>query len=111
MADSKFVTLLLKIQRATERKSVNWQATVSDQEFQAIISGFVVRIVHENQDDYSLRITTSDGGLIEEATDVEITRLEDANVNGFEVMSSIFKGARSKAMGGDAAIDAILKEL
>lgn len=117
MMDDKFISLVNKIDKKTAAGDLSWEKTVSDQEFQANLASFVIRIRLEMQGpepDYILTLVDKSGVELETISDVYLSGLLKNTFSaetGFTLMERIFKSAKRKALGLDKIIDKLISEL
>ncbi len=116
MTSKKNVTLLVRILERTKEDAIKWEATHSDETFQASFPTFSIRIsrihypVEYPEDDginYQLDIYNKDGKLIEE---IYPSHLEEIR-NRFLVFNEIFLLARRMAFGVEEALDELISVL
>ncbi len=114
MTTSKLETLLAKLKERTEDSYVTWEETESENQFQAVLGQYIVRIVEiatgEPEVDYIFRILGDEGAVIETISDVDLHR-QNPDFPAFQTMRQIFNLARRSSMGADKVIDSIIREL
>jgi hypothetical protein len=111
MADKRRA-LVERLLEKTTAGEVNWEATETELEFQAAFTKYTVRITsqhHRDSTDYIIRIFNSEGALVEEFDDTELTA--DDVFSPFLVMKETHDLARRYVMGAEQALDALLDEL
>src|SRR5205814_2162521 len=118
MAYAKLVKMVRALEQQTNRQRVEWQETGDEGVFQANFPGHSVRVLTRQIDpdtDYVIQIFNANGALVEEATDVDLRDpelpLQQSARETFELMRSLYDGARRQAMGVDRALDEILQNL
>jgi hypothetical protein len=118
MTHEKFIILLKKLEEKSADGSLDWEVTASRNAFQTSVSDYVLRISEqepsdhdpESAPDYYLSLYNQQGYVIESVSDPEI-RQSDPTFESFKVMKGIYKMARRSALGGDKALDSIIKGL
>jgi hypothetical protein len=117
MTSEKNATLLEKILKRTKEGTINWEATHSDETFQASFPNYSIRINRRHYEpeypgddgiSYELDIYNKDGKLIEEIYPVG---LREAINNPFQVFQEIFLLARRMAFGVEEALDELISVL
>ena len=118
MNDEKIVALVKKIDEKSIAGRVDWEKTVSDEEFQASLPSFVIRVRREYHNspepDYVISLVDRNGTELESFDDSYVSRILKgiySNENGYIYMERIFKSAKRRALGVDRAIDSIIDEL
>ncbi|HWR37027.1 MAG TPA: hypothetical protein VN622_14285 [Clostridia bacterium] len=115
MADGIW-TLVEKLAKKTYAGKLDWQRTAEDDVYQVAFPGYAVRLFtrHGSQGglDIIVQVLDQNGTLVEEITDVDIpnsTQLDP--IEAFGYMNDLYKAARRKAMGVDAALKSIIESL
>jgi hypothetical protein len=121
MTEDKLIDLIQKVETKTATGGLKWDKTANDNEFQATLATFIIRIQQfegRESTDYTLNIIDKDGVSLESVTDGDLYRMiqrsdafRHSELNGIDLMRSIFKNAKRHALGVDKAIDDILSEL
>jgi hypothetical protein len=109
MIPEKFYTLLEKIYLKTNEGSLKWKPTVEENTFEIKLNSGTFSIM-KSGDDYLIQILNADGVVIDYYWNKEI----DGKIlgdNSHTVLTSLYTLARSKALGLDKTIDAMLKNL
>jgi len=114
---NKLWTFINKLDKSTEAGKVNWEQTAEDGVYQASFPDYSVRIftregVEGGSLDYVLQILDQGATVIEETSDPELARESDVGTQeSFTRMRSLYKNARSRAMGTAQAIEKLMKSL
>src|SRR4051812_30338645 len=117
MAIPKQIKLVNGLIQKTRDGVLKWEPTADQGAYQVAFSDFGVRISIDdkgNERDVVIEIVSWDGTVIEEVRDTAFDRGDFGggdNATPFKVMLGLFEMARRKALGADAAIDAILANL
>jgi hypothetical protein len=107
MASEKMARLLLELVQKTRAGNLNWETTAAEGVYQVWFRRFTVQI-SQSGTDYLLAIRNSEGMLIEEASNPQLSsNIPDA----FSEMGELLTNARRQALGVDAALDELLNEL
>ncbi len=108
-----------KIFLKTKAGNLNWEKTANDEEFQTILSHWVIRVqrqFHDGVEDYWIAILDKDGTTLESISDSELRHKfvdveSDLANDVFPLMEELFRTAKRRALGVDGALDSILEEL
>ncbi len=122
MTEQKLWELIKKICHQTQEGKITWDATVSKNRFQTAFPKFTVEIGEyetsgqygEESMDYRLTINDESGKALESISDVDVqTKITPTLPPGraFATMRDLYNNARRRALGVDAAIDALLSSL
>ncbi len=119
MADPKLIKLVGTLFRKTLDGSLKWKKTSEDSVFSVSFSSYSVQLSlrsewNDSTDDidehYRLRILDGDGEVVEEIAPYTFES-NTFTVPAYEIFKVMFESARRNAMGLNAAVDSILKEL
>ncbi|HWC61011.1 MAG TPA: hypothetical protein VHC44_15055 [Verrucomicrobiae bacterium] len=121
MTEEKIAEMVLKIDEKTAQTGLSWEKTTKENEFQAVLGRWVVRIredylPQDDANDYTLSITDYNGTQLESLTDSDLVGIfkrvsNTLGRNAYQTMRNIYKNAKRQAMGVDQAVDEILSEL
>jgi hypothetical protein len=106
----RFINLLAN---NTSKGVLGWEKTASDDMFQTSLSGFVVRVSHNDSDDFFISIYNSQGEQMDRYMDDDFDMSDGLRYSAdmHDQMEAIFNGARRKAMGVEDALDKMVFEL
>ena len=115
MTMSKLVTLVRRLHERTTAGEIDWERTPHEGSYQCSFTSYVMQIRtrpsrhEEDALDYVLLIMDDVGRLIESVDDEEFTHMgmEDA----YAILVETYNLARRRALGTDAAIEDLLREL
>lgn len=113
MTDSKTMQFFSLLEDRTAHGWIDWSQTEKSGVFEAIFPNYSVRIFerpnpHNAEIDYVLRIINSDGSVVEEITDVT---MRDSLDRAYERFAGLYGAARRRALGVEAALNDLIKEL
>lgn len=111
MAYDKIIKIIDLIREKTEKGMVRWSETANSDTFEASFPNYSVTISARPGQvgvDFYISIFNSDGRLLEEWSDVE---LSTAAPGSLESLSSLYDAARGIALGIDDALNHLLVEL
>lgn len=116
MSYQKIATVIEALSNNTAMQKISWKKTEEDSQFSvsfpnysAIIAKDVYVDVHGHEcADYSLKITNSDGEIVEEIADDD---LREYIHEPWQLMKEMHDTARRQAMGVEKALDDILEQL
>jgi hypothetical protein len=119
MTEEKLIQLVEKIESQTRAGNLNWEGTATDNEFQATLGNFVLRVArHVSSDgsaDFIINFVDKGGSDLESLSDIQLAKIARKaggyGVNAYDLMESIFKNAKRTALGVEKALDDILSEL
>lgn len=111
MSNRKLASIVEKLIEKTGRGELEWQVTERKDTYQVVLARFAVRIFSREGElglDIVVQVFNQDGVIVEEASDPDMVGFLD---EPFGRMSELLEDARRSAMGVDAALDALLREL
>ncbi len=120
MPYEKTVKLISMLEKRTAEGRVEWQETPDEGVFQAAFPGYAVRaLMHRGSGfpdegpDYFVQLYNENGVLIEEIRQDDIREGEDARAyaKSYNLLRSLYEGARRHAMGVEQALDQLLEKL
>jgi hypothetical protein len=108
--------LVVMLAKRTAGGHVAWEETNEENVFQAAFPGYAVRVAAKDEEDgvsYTVHLHNESGQLIEEIRSVDIREDDSrgAYQEAYELMRSLYEGARRRAMGVEEALDQILSKL
>jgi hypothetical protein len=111
MADSKYWTLVRRLNAETKRGRIVWERTSQDGAYQAAFPGYTIVLTELDAPSMKyMRILNADGDVVEVVSDEEIDEGSRDHA-AYKLMTETYKSARRQAMGIDTALDAILGTL
>lgn len=111
MSNQKFVSIIRKLIEKTDSGELDWETTEATGTYQVSFPRFSVRIFSQDGDigpDIHVQVISEDGSILDDVKDGDLSQLMPG---AFTLMSNLLQNARRCAMGVDAALDALLKEL
>jgi len=116
MADDKMVVLAKKLLSRTKEGKLHWEMTSHDDVYQVAFANYVVRLLSRAgsegpEIDYIMQILNERGQLVDEVSDVDLTRLMASGETMFPAMRDLYDLARRTAMGVEQALTTLLDEL
>jgi hypothetical protein len=119
MTDTKLLELLKKIEDKTAKGELKWEATALEDQFQTVLSNFILRVRREQDregaDVESFSLVNKDGLVLETIYPYLLRKAaQDASENMMlpdNLLRSTFRNAKRQALGVEKAVDAILSDL
>ncbi|WP_092151691.1 hypothetical protein [Bradyrhizobium sp. NFR13] len=116
MAVGKHQQLVQRLAALTASGSLEWRPTSDQSVVLVAFSKYSVLLRQSNSRelpdtyDYHLRIVNGSGDVIEEISDTDLAATMGGH-EAYKVMHELFEQARRKALGSDAALDSIIRDL
>ncbi len=112
MSYPKIAQLVELLSKNTIDSRINWEETDQTGVFQTSFPDYTVRIFprqNYTQDiDYIVQVINSNGELVEEVSDEDLTNHTD---DAYKLMKGMHEIARRQVMGVESALNSILNEL
>jgi hypothetical protein len=113
MRVDKILNLLNKLLANTKKGALSWEEAVATDSFQVAFATGVVQLRSEisfrGEETITLDIINEKGAIVERITDDELK--QESDPEAAHKLRELYKEARSKALGAEEAIDAILRNL
>ena len=123
MTENKLIQLVKSIEKRTKEGALIWESTAANNEFQSTLASVVIRIRRDATGDagfdFVISLFDSNGAELESLSDRDLKKMlaksayayEPGLSDAYELMESVFKNAKRKALGVDAALDQMLSDL
>jgi hypothetical protein len=108
-SEEKFFAILKRLHAKTKAGQTEWEETPSTGVFQTSFPNYTIKLWADGND-YYISILDGLGATLESYSDAALTTAFPGG-NAFPIMRELYAMARRRALGVDAALDSLLREL